>query len=364
MGLYIRTIHGAQGDSFQFKEEWYYSPSLPFDVIGAHALRKAYGVKYFDSNPPASPSPYIIFTQHDDLKLELVRGANGLEWLPYSPSPSVRQREECLLIVPYVWSEYEATQLRHACALIIQSDSSPLVVNAAFPIGTSGIGMGKLAHAITPIQVAMLDHCLRGHPSLRRQHQSALHSIGGLSPTKQGFKELAQLGCDVCNAYKIKITEPKSKKRDESADADEQLLHKVYWDQFGKVQVASAYHGYHYAHLFKMPSKNFGMIAGSKDLSEETCKHVCTVIVAKLEARFKQKVKIIRIDSFSSTKGKEMARQFAQALMDPQFSPPGQHAFPWRPRIVVVPDFHQNAYWHAPWSCTQSSMVCWHGLGA
>jgi hypothetical protein len=38
-------------------------------------------------------------------------------------------------------------------------------------------------------------------------------------------------------------------------------------------------------------------------------------------------VKIIRIDSFSSTKGKEMARQFAQALMDPQFSPPGQHAF-------------------------------------
>ena len=116
MGLYMRTIHGAKGGSFQFKQAWYYSPSLPFDVIGAHALRKAYGVKYFDSDPPTAPDPYVVFTQQDGLKLELVRGSNGLEWLPYSPSPSVRQQEECMLIVPYVWSEYEAKQLRHVCA--------------------------------------------------------------------------------------------------------------------------------------------------------------------------------------------------------------------------------------------------------
>jgi hypothetical protein len=56
MGLYMRTIQGAKGRSFQFKQAWYYSPSLPFDVIGAHALRKAYGVKYFDSDPPTSPN--------------------------------------------------------------------------------------------------------------------------------------------------------------------------------------------------------------------------------------------------------------------------------------------------------------------
>ena len=154
------------------------------------------------------------------------------------------------------------------------------------------------------------------------------HSTGGLPITLAGLKEFAKVGCDLCNAFKLKLTDPRSKTRDTSSDQSADTCSLLYYDQFGRVEQPSAQFGYHYAHLFSSPKKNIAWLHGSKDLSETTVADIHKAMLAMLLAWFPQeKVKVIRMDSFSSNKGKLLRQLFLDSLVHGQFSPPGQHAF-------------------------------------
>ncbi|KAL1515619.1 hypothetical protein AB1Y20_002238 [Prymnesium parvum] len=40
VGTFVRTVYDVDGVSHTFTADWYYQPSLPFDIIGHASLRK------------------------------------------------------------------------------------------------------------------------------------------------------------------------------------------------------------------------------------------------------------------------------------------------------------------------------------
>ena len=74
--------------------------------------------------------------------------------------------------------------------------------------------------------------------------------------------------------------------------------------------------------------KKIGWLKGSKTLDETTVVAIHRAMVTELEAYFPgEKVQIVRMDSFSSNKGKAMMSWFLEAMIHAQFTPPGQHAY-------------------------------------
>ena len=101
-----------------------------------------------------------------------------------------------------------------------------------------------------------------------RTNRTLKQSMGGMAINKETLSQLAILGCDVCNAYKMKLTDPKKKTVDVDGDEEADTASLILYDVFGKASVPSAQYGYHYAHLWVSPRKVIGWMKGSKDLQE------------------------------------------------------------------------------------------------
>ena len=158
--------------------------------------------------------------------------------------------------------------------IAISQNGAPYTVHVTADItmlvDSTGVGMGSLSRALSPLETAVLDHVLKGHCSLRRQWETRQRSTGGLPITLAGLKEFAKVGCDLCNAFKLKLTDPRSKTRDTSSDQSADTCSLLYYDQFGRVEQPSAQFGYHYAHLFSSPKKNIAWLHGSKPVRDHS----------------------------------------------------------------------------------------------
>lgn len=130
--------------------------------------------------------------------------------------------------------------------------------------------MVRLSTALSSFQTAVLDHVRRGHASnIDRAVKTSKHTVGGLQLTGDAMAELAVKGCNVCNAYKIKLMNPRQKEvAEETPGSSGKLL--MYYDSFGRVSVASAQFGYHYAHMFHLPEYGMAWLRGSNRLDEHT----------------------------------------------------------------------------------------------
>ena len=134
--------------------------------------------------------------------------------------------------------------------------------------------------------------------------------------SKEILAQMATMGCDICNAYKLKLTDPKRKPVDVEGDEEADTASLILYDTFGKVSVPSAQFGFQYAHLWVSPRKVIGWMKGSKDLTEDTCASLHSEIIASIEAWFPdQKVKVVRMDSFSSNRGQKLLAMFQNALV-------------------------------------------------
>ena len=298
----VKTIYGSNGTSVDLRTNFYYEASLPFDIYGSAVLRSCLGSIYVDSDHPTAPTyPAVLrLLFAGDIELPLGRTTNGLEWLSYQPPRQVAAP---------VWETCDA-ELHAACSNAI----------------STGAGMGKLGAALSELEKATLDHMMRGHPSLRRQLISSRSTVGGLTLTKMGLKMLAALGCDHCNAYKIKLVDPKE--HHSIPPTVKEVIRFLLYDVFGLVPYKSVQYGYQYGHLFVAKQKKIGWLKGSKTLDETTVVAIHRAMVTELEAYFPgEKVQIVRMDSFSSNKGKAMMSWFLEAMIHAQFTPPGQHAY-------------------------------------
>ena len=325
-GLMVKSVFGMNGVSVKLKAWFYFERSLPFDIYGFHVMRQLLGALYIDSDHPTRPSvpAKLRLKFAGDIELTLGRTENGLEWLfnELPPAPMPRQ----------IWALTEASAL----SLVETSIKSTTAV--CMPTLSSGAGMGKLQASLSPLEAAILDHVIRGHPSLKRQVASRPTTEGGLIITEAGIRELAILGCDVCNAYRITLFDPKEKKTvvENGASAIRLLL----TDSFGKVETPSAQYKYQYAHLALIKEPKLAWLIGSKDLSSETVLDVHKKMVTDAEAWFPgEAVKIIRMDSFSTYKGKELGKWFLAEMLKPTFSPPGQHAYIGDGEVLWYPIF-------------------------
>ena len=306
-GFFRKVVYGMDGVSVEVPTVMWYDPSLAFDIYGLPALRKLMGAVYIDADSPVAPTlpARLRLTFVGDLELKLGRTKNGLEWLSYD-APRV--------VALSVWSEDDAHALSGKG-------------NASLSVMSSGAGMGPLAKNLTELEAAILDHTRRGHPSLKRAAFSRKVTVGGLTVTREGTRQLAILGCDVCNAYKIKLVDPKAK-HSPSENPDNLTIRIMLYDVFGKVPYPSAQYKYQYSHLFVSKLKTIGWLKGSKSLDSPTVVDVHQKIYIELTAYFpNEKIQIIRMDSFSTHRGQEMTKFFLSALQHAQFTPPGQHAF-------------------------------------
>ena len=236
-GFFRKVVYGMDGVSVEVPTVMWYDPSLAFDIYGLPALRKLMGAVYIDADSPVAPTlpARLRLTFVGDLELRLGRTKNGLEWLSYD-APRV--------VALSVWSEDDAHALSGKG-------------NASLSVMSSGAGMGPLAKNLTELEAAILDHTRRGHPSLKRAAFSRKVTVGGLTVTREGTRQLAILGCDVCNAYKIKLVDPKAK-HSPSENPDNLTIRIMLYDVFGKVPYPSAQYKYQYSHLFVSKLKTIG----------------------------------------------------------------------------------------------------------
>ena len=113
------------------------------------------------------------------------------------------------------------------------------MVRTCLSLLSSGAGMGSFSKNLTELESAILDHTRRGHPSLKRAFVSKKTTKGGLTVTTEGMRLLAMQGCDICNAYKIKLVDPKAK-HSLSENPDNLVIRIMLYDVFGKVPYPSA----------------------------------------------------------------------------------------------------------------------------
>ena len=201
------------------------------------------------------------------------------------------------------------------------------LICVAMPLDSSGVGMGNLHGALTDLQKAILDHVRRGHCSIKRAGLSSFQTTGGFKLTKEALQQLAVDGCDVCNAYKIKLVNPKKKPVENETDEQAGAVSLVVYDQFGKVEVASAVDGFHYAHIYAVPAKNMAWLLGSKRNDAHTISELWKQMEASFAAWFpNEKCRCLRMDSYSSNLSGLMLQTLRDGMTHPEFSPPGDHA--------------------------------------
>ena len=260
-----KHVFGKNGMSAPLTDYFWYDPTLPFDIYGSPMLRANWGSTYVDSDHPTNwtVGPHLKLKFAGDIILELGRTANGLEWLSYDAPRAIMQ----------CWQGDEA---------LIDS----MLSGAMFPLLSSGAGMGKIGKALTDVEAAVLDHSLRGHPSLQRMVVSSkTTTVNGLKLTAEGVRQLAILGCDHCNALKIKLVQPKENVQ--PGDVPEgQAIRIILYDSFGVVPWPSAQYGFQHAHMYGSKSKKVYWLKGSKTLDEKVVVDLHTLIANCLRTFF------------------------------------------------------------------------------
>ena len=120
------------------------------------------------------PKPGRLERLMDDIAI------NGLEWLGYlcpaATSPTIAPA--------IMWSATEQSliDIANGHSFRVDIDGDTAMLN-----DTTGVGMGRLSRALSPLECAVLDHVLKGHCSLRRQFETRKHSKGGLPVTLAGL---------------------------------------------------------------------------------------------------------------------------------------------------------------------------------
>ena len=194
----------------------------------------------------------------------------------------------------------------------------------SMPLGSAGVGMQRLQ--LTAETSAILEHSHLRHASLQRMEATSRRVTGLRKIVKSGILALNNKGCDTCNAYKIKIAQPKAKPRDEASDETDSPLSLVYFDQFGPVETASD-QGFHYGAVFVAPKRNYVYLSGLKTLKEDEMEYMLAQTILFLEAKFGCKITTMRVDCLSTTRGKQLLHWFVSALINLELTPPGQHAY-------------------------------------
>ena len=97
------------------------------------------------------------------------------------------------------------------------------------------------------------------------------------------MRQLAIMGCDVCNAYKIKLVDPKAK-HSLSENPDNLVIRFFFYDVFGRVPYPSAQYKFEYLHLFVSKAKHIGWLKGSKTLAVPSVVSVNSGIMIELTA--------------------------------------------------------------------------------
>lgn len=202
--------------------------------------------------------------------------------------------------------------------------------------------MGKLEKALTPLERATLMHCRLGHASLRIMYETDLVTMGGLTLTPEGMKELAAQGCAWCNLFKLQLMNPKKqtkprKKQLIHIPVDQPATQKIrtfVYDQKGPWPIPSAGEGYFYAHLFidatvQGVGKDSGTrtlyLFGSKRIRGEDIRFVMNQWYALMRSIGIDPA-IIRLDCLPAHKGDVVMGWINKMLLHNQWSPPGQHA--------------------------------------
>ena len=395
-----RTMWGVNGQSYTFEADWMLNPRLPYDVIGPGPLRKTASLIYVDADPDVPSSLPRIELRKPGKTLSMARTPNGLEWLswhrpldsrasavalvalsetkfetcttqpPHTPSPDKEIEKTTAPTASNVQDDDADGEFGPFNSSIpdefgpfvssVPTDTSNIIVpsftaaaastgistndtnaedDVALPLNSAGAGMGKLKESLTDLEKVILTHCRLGHASLRRLSDSSHHTTGGMQLKKEALLEFAKRGCDVCNAYKIKLVQPKEKhhkisiakpspklQSTDSETAEERVV-VITVDEFGKVSVASAGDGFHYAVLFVWAERHIGWLFGAKTLDAGTIASLWKRFEAKFSSWFPGiKIKIVRMDSLATHKSAEMLKVLEEGMVNPQFSPPGQHA--------------------------------------
>ncbi|KAL3930081.1 MAG: hypothetical protein SGPRY_001686 [Prymnesium sp.] len=313
VGVFQRTICGSNGVSLGFQARWFYNPDLPWDIVGPKPLRddlvcSMWTVMRLRRTPRLS----CMHLRKLGVVLTLARTSNGLEWLSYA----VPKKNYAVARALPLWTSCE----KAALAAVGAGDE------VALPLDSSGAGMGRLSVSLTPLQKATLDHVRRGHTSLERAIRSSRHTVGGLTLDTKAMAEVAVKGCDVCNAYKLKLVNPREKNSYPQTTSEARQL-VLYYDSFGKVSVPSAQHGYHYAHMFMLPAFNVAWLRGSRMLDDVTVAAIVSSATTAIRLWINKDIEILRMDSFSTNKSSHLLAILEKALLHPQWSPPGQHAY-------------------------------------
>ena len=122
--------------------------------------------------------------------------------------------------------------------------------------------MSKLQ--LNDVERAKIAHGMLRHCSLQRAAITASRVTGLPQVTKAGVTRFCNEGCDVCNAYKLKIRMPKEKHA-QDIPKHINIINECYYDQFGPLSVKSAGDGFHYAHIFRFPLARFNWIEGYRN---------------------------------------------------------------------------------------------------
>eukprot|EP00966_Prymnesium_polylepis_P076362 1769920-Prymnesium_polylepis.1 len=84
-----------------------------------------------------------------------------------------------------------------------------MLMHVAFPSAISaGTGMGPLNKVLTPLPRVLLAHVRGGHRSIQAMMLNQRHSTGMPLLTTAAMKSFASIGCDLCNAFKMKLMRP------------------------------------------------------------------------------------------------------------------------------------------------------------
>jgi hypothetical protein len=229
-------------------------PKLPFDIAGRAVLRrqfKAIFMDAIDSNPP-----YVTF--NGAVSVAAHRSKNGLDWFTYK-LPSVSNRRHIVVIgvaaeeqpeYQVNWSAAMQASLQESDAVLFVNDDvrdnlkeikqHGMLLHVAFPSEISaGTGMEPLNKVLTPLQRVQLAHVRGGHRSIQAMMLDQRHSTGMPLLTTAAMKEFASIGCDLCNAFKMKLMRPREKPVDNEADDESRTCGKLVMDQYGPVATSS-----------------------------------------------------------------------------------------------------------------------------
>ena len=95
-----------------------------------------------------------------------------------------------------------------------------------------GVRLRRPETPVTGVDILLTREGVLKSETLKRDKNTAKSRLlRPASPLGLGLQR--KHGCDVCNAYKLKLTDPRSKQRDNTSDEKADVATLLYYDTFG-----------------------------------------------------------------------------------------------------------------------------------